>query len=125
VFTSICILTAFVCVSLSLSDYLADGFKVDKEGMNKLVVVLVTFIPPLIIAIFFPRAFIMFLSVAGLCCVLLQALMPAMMAWQVRYHQNLVMNYQVAGGKPALVLAMLASVVIIVISGYYLAIGVG
>ena len=122
-FTSICVLTAFVCVSLSLSDYLADGMQVTKDGWNKWLVIAVTFLPPLCIAVFYPRAFIMFLSVAGLCCVLLQALMPAMMAWNIRYTQGKQLTYQVSGGKPALVLAMLVSIIIIVISSYYLVIG--
>lgn len=120
VFTSICVLTAFVCVSLSLSDYLADGMRVDKDGFGTVGVMLATFIPPLFIAVFYPRAFIMFLSVAGLCCVVLQALMPAMMAWNVRYTQQKQMMYQVAGGKFALVLSMIASLVVILVSGYYL-----
>lgn len=120
VFTSICVLTAFVCVSLSLSDYLADGMRVDKNGFGTVGVMLATFIPPLFIAVFYPRAFIMFLSVAGLCCVVLQALMPAMMAWNVRYTQQKQMMYQVAGGKFALLLSMIASLVVIIISGYYL-----
>ena len=119
-FSSICVLTAFVCVSLSLSDYLADGLRISKQGFSKMIIMLATFLPPLLIAIFYPRAFILFLGVAGLCCVLLQALMPAMMAWNVRYTQQKTLVYQVAGGKAALILSMLVSVIIIVISGYYL-----
>lgn len=120
VFTSICVLTAFVCVSLSLSDYLADGMRVSKDGIATVGVMLATFIPPLLIAVFYPRAFIMFLSVAGLCCVVLQSLMPAMMAWNVRYTQKINMSYQVAGGKVALLLSMVASLAVIVVSAYYL-----
>ncbi len=119
-FTSICVLTAFVCVSLSLSDYLADGMRVSKQGAQQLLVMLATFIPPLFIAVFYPRAFIMFLSVAGLCCVLLQALMPAMMAWSIRYSQRLPQRYQVWGGKFSLLVAMLVSCLIIIVSLYYI-----
>lgn len=124
-FTSICVLTAFVCVSLSLSDFLADGMRIAKQGIGRWVVILSTFIPPLAIAVFYPRAFILFLSVAGLCCVLLQALMPAMMAWRVRYSLHKPMTYQVAGGKFALLLSMALSILIMLISTYYLAAGLG
>ena len=120
IFTSICVLTAFVCVSLSLSHYLADGMRMTKLGMSRWFVIAVTFLPPLVIAIFYPRAFIMFLSVAGLCCVLLQAFMPALMAWKVRYTKPMKMSYQVAGGKGALLLSMFASLLIVVISSYYM-----
>jgi hypothetical protein len=43
-----------------------------------------------------------------------------MMAWNVRYTQQKTLVYQVAGGKPALILSMLVSVMIIVIAGYCL-----
>ncbi len=122
-FTSICVLTAFLCVSLSLSDYLADGLRLAKHGTHKWLVAFATFVPPLCIALFYPRAFIMFLSVAGLCCVLLQALMPAMMAWNVRYTQKKALVYEVGGGKFFLILAMVASLVIVFISTYYLLMG--
>lgn len=119
-FTSICVLTAFVCVSLGLSDYLADGMRVTKQGYHHLLVMVVSFLPPLLTAIFYPRAFILFLGVAGLCCVLLQALMPAMMAWNVRYTQCIDTSYQVAGGKFALLLSMAVSLTVMAISTYYL-----
>jgi tyrosine-specific transport protein len=119
-FTSICVLTAFVCVSLSLSDYLADGFRLDKDSYEHIIVLLATFVPPLFIAVFYPRAFIMFLSIAGLCCVLLQSIMPAMMAWHVRYTKPHVQTYQVWGGKLSLILSMILSAIIIVISAFYL-----
>jgi amino acid permease len=78
-----------------------------------------TLLPPFFIAIFYPRAFIMFLSVAGFCTVLLQALMPAMMAWNLRYTRKQTMQYQVSGGKPALILSMTVSVIIMLVSLYH------
>lgn len=119
-FTSICVLTAFACVSLGLSDYLADGFKVNNEGKGKWLITLATFLPPLLIVIFYPKAFIILLSIAGLLCVMLQALMPAMMAWHCRYVKNIPMEYKVMGGKPALLIAILTSIIVIAISGYQL-----
>ncbi len=119
-FTSICVLTAFACVSLGLSDYLADGFQINNKGKGKLFLTLATFLPPLLVVIFYPKAFILLLSIAGLLCVMLQALMPAMMAWHCRYVKNMPMEYKVIGGKPALLIAILASIVVIAISGYQL-----
>jgi len=119
-FTSICVLTAFACVSLGLFDYLADGFKVTNQSRGKFLVTCATFLPPLLIVIFYPKAFILLLSVAGLCCVMLQALMPALMAWNCRYVKNIDMPYQVFGGKPALLLAIVTALLVIGISGYQL-----
>ncbi len=120
-FTSICILTAFACVSLGLSDYIADGFQVNhNKDQGKWFVTLATFLPPLLIVIFYPKAFIVLLSIAGILCVMLQALMPAVMAWHCRYKKNFAMEYKVIGGKPALILAMLTSIIVMGISGYQL-----
>lgn len=123
VFTSICILTAFVSVTLSLSDYLADGFKIAKEGWGKLFIITMTFVPPLLIAIFYPRAFILFLSFAGLCCIFMFALMPSMMAWICRYQKKLPMTYQVAGGKYLLLVAIIASFIFCGLIGYEVLVG--
>lgn len=118
VFTSICILTAFVSVTLSLSDYLADGFKMTKEGWGKVFIMAMTFLPPLLVAIFYPRAFILFLSFAGLFCIFMFALMPSMMAWVCRYKQKLPMPYQVVGGKFLLLAALITSFLFSALIGY-------
>lgn len=118
-FTSICVLTAFACVSLGLSDYLADGLKIDKADRRKnLLVTCMTFVPPLLVVIFYPKAFILFLSLAGLFCVILQALMPAMMAWICRYRLKKEGIYQVAGGKLGLCTALAASSGVIIFASY-------
>lgn len=116
IFTSICVLTAFACVSLGLSDYLADGFKVTKEGAGNIKVTLATFIPPLLVVMFYPKAFIWLLGTAGLLCVILQALMPALMAWSRRYIKKLPGEYEVFGGKSMLILAILMSLLIILVA---------
>lgn len=123
VFTSICILTAFVSVTLSLSDYLADGFKIAKKGWGNIFIMLMTFVPPLLVSLFYPRAFILFLSIAGLCCIFMFALMPCLMAWACRYRKNFTMPYQVAGGKALLILSLLASILFSILIGYEVFIG--
>jgi tyrosine-specific transport protein len=123
VFTSVCILTAFVSVTLSLSDYLSDGFKITKEGWGKVFILSMTFIPPLLIAIFYPRAFILFLSFAGLFCTLMFALMPALMAWVCRYRKNMLMPYQVVGGKFLIASSIVLSLLLSGLVSYELIIG--
>lgn len=118
IFTSICVLTAFACVSLGLSDYLADGLKLKKEGYGNFLVTFATFFPPMMVVMFYPKAFIILLSLAGLFCVMLQALMPALMAWSCRYIKKMESQYQVYGGKAALALSVIVSLMIIVISTY-------
>lgn len=118
IFTSICVLTAFLCVSLSLFDYISDGLKKIEGKKQVTLVTLLTFVPSLLCVLFYPRAFIIFLSLAGFFCVLLQAFLPALMAWRVRYSKSsrLPSHYQVLGGRFALLLTMLVSLLVAVIA---------
>lgn len=101
-FTSICMATSFLSVSLSLSDFLADGFGVQKKGFGLVLVTAVTFLPPVIMEVFYPDAFIRCLQYAGISCFILFLMLPALMAWRGRYHlkaQPHREGYQFLGGK--------------------------
>jgi tyrosine-specific transport protein len=99
-FTSICMATSFLSISLCLSDFLADGLKVAKRGVGSVVVFGATFLPPILIVLFYPNAFLKGLQYAGISCFILMILMPAVMAWRSRYHQELALDgYQIGGGK--------------------------
>jgi tyrosine-specific transport protein len=82
VFTSICVFTSFLGVALCLSDFLADGFKIQKLGLGRIAVSALTFLPPLVIVLFYPNAFIMALTYAGICCVFLLVILPTLMVWR-------------------------------------------
>ena len=113
IFTSICLLTSFLGVSLCLSDFLADGIGWDRTPKNRLLINLLTFVPPLLIVIFYPGAFITALSYAGIFCVILLALLPALMAWYGRYNKQIANGYRVFGGKALLVAVIGLSIGII------------
>lgn len=113
IFTSVCLGTAFLASALGLSDFLADGFQVEKKGKGNLIVYGATFLPPLIIVMFYPNAFIKGLSYAGICCVILLVLLPALMAWNGRYRKNIAQGYRVRGGKPLLAGLIMVSIFII------------
>lgn len=80
-FTSICMLTAFLGVSLSLMSFFADGFKLASKGREGWGLFLLTFSPPWLMVMYFPGAYIHALSYAGLCCVALLLLLPALMVY--------------------------------------------
>ncbi len=113
-FTSICLLTSFLGVALCLVDFLADGFQVVKEGKNTLMVCACALIPPLLIVLFKPGIFIAALAYAGIYCVILLVILPALMAWRGRYQKNIAKGYQVFGGKPLLIILLVMSALIIV-----------
>lgn len=116
IFTSICFATSFLGVALSLFDFFSDGLQIEKKGLKKLALYILTFFPPLFIANQYPHAFIMALSYAGVLCAILLVLLPAMMAWSGRYIKKCALGYQVAGGKPLLLSLMLIALFIIILS---------
>ncbi|TAK75732.1 MAG: amino acid permease [Gammaproteobacteria bacterium] len=107
-FTSICVATSFLSVSLCLSDFLSDGFRIHKQGKGSLIVYAATFLPPVGVVVFYPDAFIRALSYAGLACFILMVLMPPLMVWSGRYHRKIAkQSYRVPGGKFLLALLLL------------------
>lgn len=95
-FTAICMLTAFLGVSLCLISFLSDGIKMDTFGYQGLGLVSLTFIPPLAIVIFYPGAYIQALNYAGILCVILLLLLPVCMS--IFGRKRLAARYVVPGG---------------------------
>lgn len=83
-FTTVCMLTAFLGVSIGLFDFLADGLNLRKSGKEGGCLLLLTFLPPLIMVVFFPGLYLSAFAYAGVCCVILLLLLPIMMAWKAR-----------------------------------------
>jgi tyrosine-specific transport protein len=83
-FTSICMITAFLGVSLGLFDFLSDGLSLKKTGRQGHITLILTFLPPLAIVLINPGIYLHALRYAGVCCVILLLLMPAIMAWRGR-----------------------------------------
>lgn len=113
-FTSICVLTSFLGVSLCLVDFWADGLQLEKKGKNKIIITAVTFIPPLTIVLFFPNVFIKALEYAGIYCVVLLILLPAWMAWCGRYNKKFTNGFVLLGGKTLLAILGVISIVLLV-----------
>ncbi len=103
-FTSICMVTAFLGVSLGLFDFLADGLKLKKSGNEGKYTLALTFLPPLAVVLFNPGIYLHALSYAGICCVILLLLLPAIMAWRGRKTCVLAPSesHMVPGGNPSL-----------------------
>ena len=83
-FTSICMITAFLGVSLGLFDFLADGLKLRKAGSQGKAILALTFLPPLAVVLINPGIYLRAFSYAGVCCVILLLLLPIAMAWRGR-----------------------------------------
>jgi tyrosine-specific transport protein len=108
------IVTSFLGVSLSLSDFLSDGLKIDKTISGKLIVTCLTFFPPLCFSITGHNVFILALNYGGAFGVaLLLGVFPPLMVWRGRYIKNFQGKYQVKGGKISLIFVLFVSSLVV------------
>ncbi|WP_283011049.1 tyrosine transporter TyrP [Cronobacter turicensis] len=96
-FADLALATSFLGVSLGLFDYLADMFKRRRTVAGRAQSGLMTFVPPLAFALFYPQGFVMALGYAGVALAVLALLLPALLAWQSRKRHAAA--WQVAGGN--------------------------
>lgn len=83
-FTYVCITTSFLGVSLALTDFIADGFQLEREGSSRWVIMAITYFPPLVMVLFYPTLFVHGLVLAGIFCIILLMLLPALMALKIK-----------------------------------------
>lgn len=110
-FTSICMLTAFLGVSLCLISFLGDGLKMTQQGKQGLGLFILTFLPPLLVVLYYPGAYIQALNYAGFFCVILLLLLPAIMSLVGRKHYS--PTYTVPGGKASQLLVIACSILLL------------
>jgi len=115
-FTSICMITAFLGVSLGLFDFLADGLKLKKGGSQGKFILAMTFLPPLTVVLINPSIYLHALSYAGVCCVILLLLLPAIMAWRGRQLETTEGAMVVPGGTISLVFTIIIALVLLIIA---------
>lgn len=115
-FTSICMITAFLGVSIGLYDFLADGLSLRKSGLQGQSALALTFLPPLAIVLIYPGIYLHALSYAGICCVILLLLLPAVMAWRTRSlnpHNSILF---IPGGNLTLALVSLVAIILLALA---------
>ncbi|NDH08395.1 MAG: amino acid permease [Gammaproteobacteria bacterium] len=105
-FSCICMLTAFISVSLGLFDFLADGFRLNKKGKQGFIVLALTFLPPLLIVIVNPDIYLSALNYAGILCIILLLIVPVLMGWCYRRQKN--RHIILKGQKPLLIMLLLS-----------------
>jgi len=103
-FANFAMITSFLGVSLGLFDCLQD--KKDKTP-HRARTALLTFVPPLLVVIFYPEGFVTLLSVASIFVAIILIILPAVMAYRRRKLPNLPSPYVVFGGNITLVLTIL------------------
>ena len=113
VFADLALATSFLGVSLGLFDLLSGMMTRTRiEGKShRLKTALVTFLPPLAFALFYPQGFITALGYAAIALVILAILLPVAMVSKQRKSQ--ASGYRVMGGNATLALASLMGCLII------------
>lgn len=115
-FSFFAIITSFLGVSLSLSDFLTDGLKAHSIRGGRLMICLLTFLPPLAFIWSNPRAFFDALEYAGAFgVVILLGFLPALMIWRGRYYHKMKSTFKTPGGKITLTIIMAISLTVMVL----------
>lgn len=109
-FAFFAITTSFLGVTLSLSDFLTDGFKIPASPKGRLMALLFTFIPPLLFVYSFERGFLLALNYAGVCVAILLVMLPALMVWNLKKKSV----YHTFWGKVLLTCVTFFSIIMIV-----------
>lgn len=110
-FMSLALATSFLGVALGLFDFLADLFKRQDNAAGRLQTGLLTFGPPLIFALFYPKGFVMALGYAAIALSILALLLPSAMAFKSRALNQ--RRYQVLGGSIGLLIVFLCGIIVI------------
>lgn len=113
-FADLALATSFLGVSLGLFDYLSDLFQRNSKASGRAQTGLMTFVPPLVFALFYPQGFVMALGYAGVALAILALIIPSLLVWKSRQSQD-SSHYQVAGGKPLLILVFACGIAVIAI----------
>ncbi|ELP5730163.1 amino acid permease [Vibrio vulnificus] len=112
-FADIALITSFLGVALGLFEFLRDTTKKSVKG-NRIYVALITFLPPLAFALFYPQGFIMALGYASIALVVLAIFLPAAMVYKARKIYNAPNLYRVKGGNFSIAISVLFGVIIII-----------
>ncbi|MCW9733270.1 aromatic amino acid transporter [Avibacterium sp. 20-15] len=113
-FAYMAIASSFLGVTLGLFDYIADLFKFDNGSAGRSKTALITFLPPLILSLFFPYGFVIAIGYAGLAATIWAVITPALLAKasRARYPNQ---TYQVYGGSAMIYFVILFGLINILV----------
>ncbi|STO53872.1 tyrosine-specific transport protein [Canicola haemoglobinophilus] len=113
-FSALALITSFLGVALGLFEALEDLLKRVNIPTNRVSLGLLTFLPPLVFALFYPQGFILALGYAGQMFAFYAIVLPIAMVWKLRkIYPNL--PYRVKGGSASLIITLVIGVFIVII----------
>ncbi len=88
-FEAIAVTTSFLGVTLGLFDFNRDTYKLQRQNhITRIIAFIITFLPPLLFAVFYPNGFKTALGYASIFVAILLIGLPAAMAWVIRTREN-------------------------------------
>ena len=111
-FSTLALVTSFLGVGLGLLECIEDLLKRSFNiSAGRIPLGLMTFIPPLVFALFYPEGFILALGCAGQMFAFYAVVLPVSLVWKARRtHTNL--PYKVWGGNLTLIIVLVLGVII-------------
>ena len=111
-FSTLALVTSFLGVGLGLLECIEDLLKRSFNiSAGRISLGLMTFIPPLVFALFYPEGFILALGYAGQMFAFYAVVLPVSLVWKARrVHTNL--PYKVWGGNLTLIIVLVLGVII-------------
>lgn len=111
-FSTLALITSFLGVGLGLLECIEDLLKCSfNVTAGRISLGLLTFIPPLVFALFYPEGFILALGYAGQMFAFYAVVLPVRLVWKARrIHRNL--PYKVWGGNLTLIIVLVLGVII-------------
>ena len=111
-FSTLALITSFLGVGLGLLECIEDLLKRSfNVTAGRISLGLLTFIPPLVFALFYPEGFILALGYAGQMFAFYAVVLPISLVWKARRtHTNL--PYKVWGGNLTLIIVLVLGVII-------------
>ena len=85
IFAFLAVATSFLGVAIGLFDYTAETFQKNDTPKQRFQTSLITFLPPLFFALFYPDGFILALGYAAIALSVLAVLMPIAISTRLRY----------------------------------------
>ena len=119
-FTFCAIASSLIGVAWSLYDFFADGFNITKNNLGKLILIGLTFIPPIAYAVAFPQGFLKALSLSGAFATIVMIIYPALMVYKLRSKNTTQgsVKYQVPINKTLIVMVALFGAIVILLGVY-------
>ncbi|QLB20146.1 tyrosine transporter [Vespertiliibacter pulmonis] len=114
IFSALALITSFLGVALGLFEALEDLFKRVNINANRMTFGMLTFLPPMLFAFFYPQGFITALGYAGQMFAFYAIVLPIAMVYKMR-RQLPNLPYRVKGGMLSLWGALIIGILIVIV----------